>query len=132
VRAGFAKLGESVAMALALPMVVMSMCCDVQGIDITRFGECCLRRKSRRIAERRHCKGHDQTRRSSEELPQKQQRHVVQDRRGEQQAIGAVEHATVAGNDLADILHADHPLDQRFREIAEWADDAADDADERR
>lgn len=40
---------------------------------------------------------------------------------GEQETVGPVEHTAVAGYEIAEVLHTDHTLEQRFREVADLA-----------
>src|SRR5262249_47788907 len=49
---------------------------------------------------------------------------VEQYRRVEQEAVDAVEHATMAGNEMAGVLGADAPLDRRLDEIPDLPDNS--------
>src|SRR5207247_9775535 len=60
-------------------------------------------------------------------------RHIVEQGGGiEEEAVHAVEHAPMAGNELPRVLGADAPLEGGFREIAELPDDAQEEANEQR
>ena len=68
---------------------------------------CALRRSERRLPAAQEC---TPPRPSDREQPGKRGR--------AEEAVDPIEHAAVAGNDRAGILHAEPPLDRRFEEVA--------------
>ena len=55
---------------------------------------------------------------------------VIDDRQHKQYAVDAVEHATMAWQNTADIFDAQLAFDLRFSQITEWPDNPGDDADD--